>query len=264
MSNDGWCPLFSSVFTGSMRGKPEELLVWFTVLGRKNREGIVDCSYRCLAEDCGLSVEVIKRCIEKFCAPDPESRSQDAGGAKLVRLPNRGFGWHVVNHDQYRDKARKQRYNEERTASGADAARKRAERASQRVPTCPAIRSDADQMHIRSETESDTPPAIGGSAEGEARSRAPRRPAKRMPVDWQMSPELLAQIVAECPLVDIESELRSIRDYEFKVAHLDWDATVRNWMRREQKDLQRKATRVMQPAARETRFNRMRRRQDEI
>ena len=131
--------------------------------------------------------------------------------------------------------------------------------------TSPSDESDALDTETESEEESDTdtPPA-GGSAEGERRTSAPRRrPARRMPDDWMPSVALCAWAVAECPLVDMTAELRTIRDHEFKVAHTDWDATVRNWLRREQKEMTRRSGRAP-TSSRESRHQRMRRTLDEI
>jgi uncharacterized protein YdaU (DUF1376 family) len=61
------------------------------------------------------------------------------------------------------------------------------------------------------------------------------RAAKRMPADWNWSPEALRAIRAECPDVDFDLEMRRLRDYEFGRGRSDWDAVARNWMREEQK-----------------------------
>lgn len=134
------------------------------------------------------------------------------------------------------------------------------------APSQKVTRSDVLDIETESEedTEADTPPADGGSAEGERRARAPRRPSRRMPDDWTPSTEFLCWAATECPLVDLTAELRALRDHEFKVSHSDWDATARNWIRREQKTLAQRASRQQPQQGRESRFNRMQRRQDEI
>lgn len=136
------------------------------------------------------------------------------------------------------------------------------------TPPSPTV-TPSDVLDIETEseedTEEDTPPADGGSAEGDRRASAPRRrPTRRMPDDWIPSTDFLCWAATECPLVDLTAELRTLRDHEFKVAHSDWDATARNWMRREQKTLAQRARPAAPHQARETKFNRMLRRQDEI
>jgi hypothetical protein len=74
-----------------------------------------------------------------------------------------------------------------------------------------------------------------GSAEGSARKRAPARPSRRMPATYEPSTELLAWATTEAPLVNFRNALDTIRDHEFRTAHSDWDAVVRNWLRRDQR-----------------------------
>lgn len=116
-------------------------------------------------------------------------------------------------------------------------------------------------LEVEEEVEVDTE----GEKEKEgskSRSRAPARGSKRMPADWKPDQQLLEWAEAMCPLVDFAAELQAIRDCEFRVAHSDWSATVRNWMRREQKQL---AQRQKQQAnGRESKFNRMQRRLDDV
>jgi hypothetical protein len=151
------------------------------------------------------------------------------------------------------------------------------------APSQPVTQSDVLDLDIETESEKrtesdsgasahaapqqnkqDTPRPSAGSAEGEtARKRASPRGTKRMPAEWSPSPPLIQMAISECPLVDFQAELLAIRDHEFKNAHVDWDAVVRNWLRREQKQLAQR-TRVNGTGGRETKFNRMQRRQDEI
>lgn len=270
----GYAPLYPSMFEGSLRGKPEQLLVWTWVIAHKNMFGVIDQHPRCCADATGLPLDVVCRVLAEFCAPDAESRSQEHEGRRLVPIEGRGFGWRVVNHELYRDRARKKSYDEERTASGKDAERKRAERAAHKVqssrpvPTCP----DASRQSLPSETESDPETesesktrssdpvvSVGGAGEGTPRN-ARRTPAgwKRLPQDWKLSPELITWAGENAPDVDLARELEAIRDYEFSKVHTDADATVRTWLRTEQKKIEAARRRTGQPQ-RETNFQRMRR-----
>jgi hypothetical protein len=122
--------------------------------------------------------------------------------------------------------------------------------------------SERSQPSLSTNHKQDTPPQSGGSPEGDAaRKRAAPRGTKRTPVDWQPDADLLAEIRAECPDVDIQAALREMRDCEFRTAHTDWPATFRNWVRREQKQLARFSGRARAtPPQRETKFNRLARR----
>lgn len=42
------------------------------------------------------------------------------------------------------------------------------------------------------------------------------------------------------PLVDVDAELAAMRDHTFATARSDWPGTLRNWLRKAQKDAQRR------------------------
>jgi hypothetical protein len=90
--------------------------------------------------------------------------------------------------------------------------------------------SDVLDTETESEAETESPPLRGGVQRGRARAK----PTKRMPRNWQPSTDLLAWAATEAPQVDLAYALATIRDHEFKNPHTDWDAVVRNWLRRDQ------------------------------
>lgn len=136
----GYSVLFPSLTTGTLCGKWPDVGLWPIVLSLADRHGVVDVTVGYLARVTGLAESDVAACIERFCEPDPGSRSQAHEGRRLLPLdPVRGWGWRVVNHSAYRERARKQAWDADRTESGRDAERKRAEReASRRVPKSPA------------------------------------------------------------------------------------------------------------------------------
>lgn len=71
-------------------------------------------------------------------------------------------------------------------------------------------------------------------------SKGAKRPSKRMPPEYQAGELVRAWAREKAPLVDFETELAACRDYEFKHARSDWDAVLRTWLLREQKDLARR------------------------
>lgn len=78
------------------------------------------------------------------------------------------------------------------------------------------------------------------TSEAKASSVAVREPkakaSKRCPADWSPSPADLAVAEGEgFSPGEIERELATIRDCEFRNARSDWSATFRNWIRREAK-----------------------------
>lgn len=135
----GYTPLFSSLTTGTLCGKWPDLGLWPIVLSLADRHGEVDVTVAYLTRITGLPAEEVCACMGRFCEGDPDSRSSEEGGARLVLVEpeNRNWGWRIVNHGKYREKARLMAKDAARTESGADAERKRAQRNSPDVPRSP-------------------------------------------------------------------------------------------------------------------------------
>lgn len=98
-----YCKLFASLYQGTLRGKSNEILVFTNLLAHCDKDGFVDKHWRAIAEEVGLSIEEVKEAVLSLEAPDPESRSPEEGGARLIRLDeHRAWGWRVVNYAKYR------------------------------------------------------------------------------------------------------------------------------------------------------------------
>jgi hypothetical protein len=151
----GYTPVFDSVFHGTLCGKWPTLPVWLTILPMADRNGHIEMSYQAMSTLTGWPVDLLKQAMAELTAPDPESRSEAEEGRRLVLIDpeNRSWGWRVVNHGKYRERARKQAWDAERTSSGKDAERKRVSRGTSRdVPTSP----DASRLSPLSDTNTDT------------------------------------------------------------------------------------------------------------
>jgi hypothetical protein len=135
----GYAPVFDSLTKGTLCGRWPDIGLWPIVLSLADRHGVVDVTPAFIAGVTGLPVQDVIACMVRFCAPDPYSRSPAAGGARLTLLDeHRDWGWQIVNHAVYREKARKAGYDAQRTESGKDADRKRQSRTAD-VPTRPAV-----------------------------------------------------------------------------------------------------------------------------
>src|SRR2546430_17123725 len=98
-----YAKLFASVFEGSMRGQPDVLLVWFNLLAHAP-SGVSDRTLRTISEETGLSVQRVAKAINILESVDPESRSPDEQGRRIIRLDqHRSWGWRIVNWEYYRN-----------------------------------------------------------------------------------------------------------------------------------------------------------------
>jgi hypothetical protein len=158
----GYTPLFASLTTGTLYGRWPDIGLFPIVLALANKHGIVDVTPAYLAGVTGLPIVDVTACMQRFCEPDPFSRSTAEGGARLTLLDpeRRNWGWRVVNHARYRERGRKASYDSARTESGRDADRKKRERrASRLVPTCPDVSRDVPLSDADADANGGTPPA---------------------------------------------------------------------------------------------------------
>lgn len=213
----GYTPVFRSVFEGSLCGQYPDTAAWLYILALADKNGEVDKTPQYIAAVTGMPVDDLVTCIRRFMEPDPASRSPDDDGRRLVPIdPNRSWGWRIVNHAKYREKARKAAYDSDRTASGADAARKAAQRAMSRdVPTSP----DESRAVPLSDSDTDT------YSEG---AKAPTvRASRRCPEGFTPDREYA---IKEIPDLDYDREVQKFKDWEFKTARKDWPACWRTWI----------------------------------
>jgi hypothetical protein len=163
----GYVPLFDSLTTGTLHGRWPDIGLWPVILSMADRFGNVDVTPQYIAGVTGLRVEDVIACMERFCSPDPDSRSPENDGRRLEPIEEgRKWGWHVVNHTRYREKARLLARDSQRTAQGLDAERKRKAREStRRPPKSPEIPlSDGDGNVDGDGTLPPQPTVVGSSS----------------------------------------------------------------------------------------------------
>lgn len=96
--------LFSSLFDGSIRGKPDLILVFVNMLARAMPDGTDDRHIRAISDETGLSLDRVQKAINELEAPDPESRTEAEDGRRIKRLSEtRKWGWLIVNYERYRN-----------------------------------------------------------------------------------------------------------------------------------------------------------------
>lgn len=99
--------LYKTIFDGSLYGRFEALTVFMAMLALSDRHGDVDASYAKIAGCLGCKLSFVKKGIKDLESPDPESRTPELEGRRIVPLDNdegdkRPFGWKIVNYEKYR------------------------------------------------------------------------------------------------------------------------------------------------------------------
>jgi len=102
-----YTPLFDSLTKGTLCGKWPDIGLWPIILSMADWNGTVDVTPLYIAGVTGLPEQDVIDCMARFCEPDKYSRSQDCDGRRLELLDDhRDWGWRVINHSKYREKAR--------------------------------------------------------------------------------------------------------------------------------------------------------------
>ena len=105
--------IYSSIFTGSLRGHSDEILVFVNILTHTTHDGKADIHPNTIVDETGLTPSRVRKAIGVLSSPDPESRSPLHEGRRLILLdPHRAWGWKVVNHDFYRNLSGDGKYRE--------------------------------------------------------------------------------------------------------------------------------------------------------
>jgi len=126
-------------------------IVWITFLAKADASGnVIGCQQR-LAASANVSIDEYDIAIEKLSSPDPESKTPDEEGRRIVPIQG---GWRLVNHAKYRAK----RDSETRKEQNREAQKRRRERAknasaksAKRQPMSAQAEAEADKERPNSE-----------------------------------------------------------------------------------------------------------------
>jgi hypothetical protein len=97
--------LFAQMYDGTLGTKgPWQALVTFQqLIILADKEGTVDKTPEAIARITTIPLEIIQTGIQALELPDPDSRTPDEEGRRIVRLSeSRAWGWRIVNYGHYR------------------------------------------------------------------------------------------------------------------------------------------------------------------
>ncbi len=143
----GYAKLFSTIITSSIWSEDDKTrLMWVTMLASADAHGYVSGSVPGMAAIARMSIEDARHSIDVLCAPDPDSRTKDQDGRRLLACDG---GWLIVNYAKYRE----QRDPETRTQQNRDAQQRWRERhrkpnVSQNKPLVSPCKPKQKQKHI--------------------------------------------------------------------------------------------------------------------
>lgn len=183
----GYTPAFASMYDGTLCGQWPAAAVWASLLPLLDVHGELNMTFEAISARTGWPMDLLKQGVLALMQPDSDSQSPAEDGRRLVPLdPARSWGWRAVNHDKYREKARKQNGDRTRVASGENVGRMRrrreAELGDQRpAPTRadPLSDSDSDTDTNKKKNIYTSPEVSAGTKESEAPAGTPKRKRSR-------------------------------------------------------------------------------------
>lgn len=256
----GYNVTFDSVFTGSLCGKWPDTAVWLILLALRDQHGHIDVTPEYISRISGVPIETLEECIGRFMSPDPRSRTVDDEGRRLRLIyPDRPWGWIVINHGSYKERARLMGKNRREVESGTNAGRMADRRgppgtAANRLATAEATTTseagedldsdlaedsllEAAQVRHNDEfrlTREGEPEPDGAAAPTAKTAKTPKTAARgdRLPKPWPLTPE--RRKYAEQQGIDAERTHTKFCNHWWakpgrEALKLDWDGTWQNW-----------------------------------
>ena len=225
--------LFNSIVTSTIWLETDRTrIVWITMLALADANGEVQASVPGLAHVAGVPVDDCRAALDKFLAPDPDSRTKDDEGRRIEPIDG---GWHLLNHAKYRAMAS----GDDRNAKAAERQRRHREKLKRNVTVThsnASVTLSNGQSHTPSHAEADSEaeekalkPQIPPS--GGVKARKPRQaPARDAVIDclatldgtplsqvtrsnWTTAAVKAASIRSVCPDVTPEEIHRRARNY---------------------------------------------------
>lgn len=95
--------LFSSMFSGSLHGNWQAIVTFQQMIILADKDGTIEMTPQAMSSITSIPLDIIESGIAHLEAPDPNSRTPDEGGRRIIRInPDRPWGWHITNYDHYR------------------------------------------------------------------------------------------------------------------------------------------------------------------
>lgn len=108
--------LFESTFSGSMYGKGSTVFaVWGYAIAHARKDGSTEMNPKMLASVLGDSLENVSNALAFLEAPDPESRSKNDEGKRLIKEGE--YLYRIVNYQRYngmRNEDERREYNRQK------------------------------------------------------------------------------------------------------------------------------------------------------
>jgi hypothetical protein len=109
--NEMYAKVFAQIYDGTLctNGPWQALVTFQQMLVLADQEGNVDMTASAIARRTTIPLEIIELGLLELCKADPESRTPNLEGRRIVPLSEgRSWGWSIVNYKRYRDLKREE------------------------------------------------------------------------------------------------------------------------------------------------------------
>ena len=145
--------LFNSLVTSTIWSEDDRTrIVWITMLALADKNGEVQGSIPGLARIAGVPVDDCRAAVAKFLAPDPDSRTKDDEGRRIEEVDG---GWHLLNHQKYRDMATDEHRKSQAAIRQKRAREKRSRNSKESLDSHAAVTQESPQ-NPQAEAEANT------------------------------------------------------------------------------------------------------------
>jgi len=96
-----YAKIFEQIYDSSIAEDYQVRHVFMDLLVLADQTGVVDMTVEAVARRTNVPIEIIRKSLLTLSTPDPDSRSKEEDGRRIVPLDDRGWGWQIVNFAGY-------------------------------------------------------------------------------------------------------------------------------------------------------------------
>ena len=95
--------IFRQIYDSSIADDWHTRVVFMDLLVLAESDGVIDMTPNAISARTRIPIDIVNNALTSLLQPDPESRTKDLEGRRLVLLdPSRSWGWRIVNYEKYR------------------------------------------------------------------------------------------------------------------------------------------------------------------
>lgn len=145
--------IFEQMYDSTVAEDWRAMVTFQQLIVLADRKGFIDRTPQAISRRTNIPLEIIQAGLEALERPDPSSRSQEEGGARIIRIDeHREWGWRIVNYESYRAMVNEE---QQRCATAERQRRFRANQASRSVTPSNGASQETPEMSRHADAEAE-------------------------------------------------------------------------------------------------------------